>query len=188
MQWQDEILNPTELQDHLSKLQLLFSELTQLVADEHQAIGESHLPKIEAITSKKIELSENIQKLSNQFAIDFDGLLTSIRSQCAISEEERMSVVDLAEYCEGHLGDSYEDKLLKHEMKKVSDLFQELRDLKKKSNPLIEMNQYLVKKLLRHHQETFRFWQGVAAESASIYGEKGTAKQTGSHATIIVRT
>ncbi len=187
-----DVLAIQDLIQDLSQLCECYEQLHSLMEHEHKAIANSSLVTIEKLIDEKISLGNAIVTWGDSFAKVYESLLTSLRQRHIISNS-KISIKDFAEfiYNDPTIMNAKKDLLagvMVHEWEKLAYTYRRLETLRQTCNPKIEMNQYLIRKLLHHHRETFRFWQTIAIESASTYGAQGTAKNQPSNATIVIRT
>ena len=81
-----------------------------------------------------------------------------------------------------------EKTIYQNECGKIKKSFEDYKNIRRKFQPLIEKNRYLVQRFSENHQETFRFWQSIAAESEATYSEGGEARIQATKPTLRVRT
>ena len=167
-----------KLTETLEGICQLFDEVTDLITAEHDLIKVSDLNGIEKITREKVDLGAKVEASCNDLANVFDNLKESLVDHGLLSSGETIdlgSLVNALDLVEADQ-DSTEGKLLHHSKAKLVKYFGEFKEKRASYQPLIEMNQYLIKKLLEHHRETYRFWQSIATESEATYGDKGQSK------------
>lgn len=192
MLYESDVLAVQYFNEVFLKLFRCYKKIHHLIELEHDAISRSCLASIEKITSEKLEIEKTVTSLGASFTNQFENLLRSLRQRKLVSELE----ISLDALTRQFLSDkAHEDKkddfifeVLRHEFKKLNHTYGQLKDLKKSSQTMLEMNQYLLAKLLHHHRETYRFWQNIAMESEATYGAQGTAKKQSQSASIIIRT
>ena len=182
-----EIVKFRELIESLSKL---YSEIIALVDLEHQAIRTSELDEIEVLVRNKQELGDRVIVVAEEISGSFERVKSSVCSISSESVNEAVDLLGLVELLERVrlAEEGMEYRVFDHERSKLRKVFDEFKTLNEKYQPKIEMNRYLIRKLLHNHQETFRFWQSIAAESESTYGSTGATKQQVSQPTLKVRT
>ena len=82
----------------------------------------------------------------------------------------------LDELCDELRRDGFGNEVLRHVGQGLKAKFSEFSELKEKVQPLMEMNQYLLQRMMVNHHETFRFWQELAAEAMASYTPDGVQK------------
>ena len=153
--------------------------MKNLFEAEHDYVRKSDLKSLEILTDDKIKISQsigvNIQKIERIYN-DLYNLAGYLISDSAESKIPNLSNIR-------RVFQDLRSKLDKQGINYKIETFDQLDSVLKKVisfqqvlSPKIEMNIYLTNKLLDHHRETYRFWQEIALESSSVYGEKGDAK------------
>lgn len=175
------------LKENLDDLTQLYIEVVGVLNHEHDLIKARDLEKIEILTKEKVELGQRVESACEILARSFERMKMSAEAAFEWNVE-LVDISSLLERLRSSCTDSYEDKIIEHELNKLENSYQEFKATKESFQPKIEMNRYLVKNLLEQHQETFRFWQSIAAESESTYGSKGESVNQGSKSTLQVRT
>ena len=154
-------------------------DLQKLIDAEHDYIRKSDLKSLELVTQEKEKISqkirENITKIERVYGdvCSLAGFLIGDSKESRAPNLSNIAKVfeDLREKLESQ-GAVFNIELFKS----VDKALREVILFQKNLSPKIEMNVYLTSKLLDHHRETYRFWQEIALESSSVYGENGDAK------------
>lgn len=163
-----------------------YREVVKLIDAEHALVNHSDLEGVESITVKKINLGNIIEKEVQQLFVLFEDIRKQVNQYYGPYDDDPMDLSGLVSRLSSiKIDANLEGKVLKFEISKLANAFKVFRELRSKYQPKLEMNRYLLSKVLRNHQETFRFWQSVAAESEATYGEKGMTKAQ--HAEPILR-
>ncbi|SME87823.1 hypothetical protein [Pseudobacteriovorax antillogorgiicola] len=186
------IADISRLREFIESLSELYQRTLSLIDTEHQSIQSSDLKAIGETVKAKQSLAEELKTVTDRIG---DGFAKVKGYPCLASILEHRGyshAIDLGLFlsllADHTFGDSIEERVLRHECVKTLKVYEKYQDLQKRFQPKIEMNRYLIQKLLYHHQETFRFWQSIAAESEATYGSKGVAKPGPAQATLRVRT
>ena len=176
----------------LTRISECYGQLLELIDSEHQAISKSYLKEIESLVAEKVSIGDRIMTLGDELIKNYESLVSKMRTR-EIIPNTKLSIKDFLKFLLNKQKSLFNQKdmicsVLLHELKKLDAIYSKLEELKNVCNPKIEMNQYLVRRLLYHHQETFRFWQNIAIESAATYGSRGIANKQDSNATLVIRT
>jgi hypothetical protein len=156
-----------------------YSKLLPLLDLEHELIRTSSLAELEQLTITKNALGDAITAAYEDVLRHWDRA----RSLCQLGNEgQRGSIAELIDNLK-LLGtkqsfSSLESGVFDKAINNLEQAYERLKSTRKLSLPKIEMNYYLAQKLLRHHQESHRFWQELARESSSTYTAEGTVAKT----------
>lgn len=184
------VLKVADLSRCLENLSALYLSVINIIDKEHEQIRLSNLDEIEKLTAEKNELGSSVSEACDTLFKHFELVRDLSRSSLGLSSEvenihsltESLDSIDEKEF------EVYDFKVLTHEVKKLKEAYQSFSKRKSEYQPKIEMNRYLIGRLLNHHQETFRFWQGIAAEAEATYGSKGVTRNQVNKSTLRVRT
>lgn len=176
----------SEVSLQVTQIESYIEQLDSLLIDERRAVSKSDLIALESLVIKKNDVADGIQlcieTMRSIFGelgkIDGKGILQDLSD--LLDRVDELTVDDQATSVEQELLHHLRDKL----KRTGSNLIKKRTDIQ----PRIEANRYLTEKLLKHHRETYRFWQGVLSESESTYGAHGKAKAASSSAIIRVKT
>ena len=169
---------------HIAELSLLLGSLKSryesvidIIEEEHENVRYSRLEKLELLTLKKIELGDLIKSETQSLFTIFRKVRELMCSSCSGQSPDPVDLSELVEQLKAlEITDTLEGKVFDFEIGKLSSALLEFKNIKKKYQPKVEMNRYVINKALKNHRETFCFWQSIASESESIYGSKGVAK------------
>lgn len=153
---------------------------------ENSALTRSDINELEALTDEKIAFGEKVKSLVRRLTERMDDFVSFVGAKRIADDEERQ----LSEFSKlvrasfASEGDSATLQAIDDFEKEVA----ELKDVRQKIFPQIEVNAYLVKKLLQYHRETYAFWQSVAQDAEATYGQTGKTKNTTQRSILSVRT
>lgn len=164
----------------------------KILDDEEAAIGTSDLKSIEAIVPKKESCGQGIEKLTQKLKSAIAGLrnypqFAGLRSKEGLDVSE---FIQRLEQLQAQVGEQRElaSQVLDYMMSKTRESCISLRERRYILQPKIEANAYLVRRLLHHHHETFRFWQNLAQETEAVYGAEGKTKAQNGHSMLEIKT
>jgi|GEM_PF-1862121 len=173
----------SRLADYLKAIESIESayvEVANQLEPEHRAIMQRDLKEIERITPIKVLAGEKFECAVSAFkkawrhevmnkddrgSVSLGSVLTYLKEQSKVFTED--SAQALMTSCER--------------------AFERLVKLREKTEPRMKMNKYLLEKMLRFHQENYRFVQEVLAESEATYGNQGNRNVTQRHSIITVK-
>lgn len=182
----------SSMKEQLDALMKSLADFDRILIAEEKAIQTSDLILIEKIVPEKLrigsEVERSIQLLKSHLEQFFQGgwIMRSHSSKAALDLSDL--IVFLMEV-DGRLDRSnLASQVLTHLSAKIKLVVNEVIQFRKKLQPKIEANSYLVRKLLVHHQETYRFWQSLVLEAESVYNSYGTTKSAKSQSILEVKT
>jgi flagellar biosynthesis/type III secretory pathway chaperone len=160
-----------------------------VVIRENSAIARSDIQELAAITDEKIAFGEQLKSKVRRLAERMDEFVSFMGLKRIAGDDERQ-LSEFVKAVKASLIGSAEDPTLSEALSAFESRAEELKEMRQKLFPQIEVNAYLVKKLLQYHRETYAFWQSVADESESTYGDTGKTKQksSGQRSILSVRT
>ncbi len=163
--------------------------LDELLLREAEAIGKSDLEQIEILTSEKILLSQRMELLVAEIR-DLELSLRQDFGEVAYDSKKsfHLSIKDLIYDIEKLLKNSEKSNEIEGLLAKLNSDVTQLISERKRIFPQVESNTYLIKKLLHYHRETYAFWQSVAGDSESTYGQTGKSKLLPQRSILSVRT
>ncbi len=170
------------IKDHVAELSTCYQDLLKMIDSEHAAISRSDLQTIEDIVEHKVALGTRIEEQVN--AIKQAGVRTAtiyekIFSTPIIAPISIGAIIDLlVSIRESAQEDGFLFQLFDRVLGGLQNNFRAFKTLREQTEPKIEMNRYLTERLLHHHQESYRFWQGVAQDSQATYDAGGTQKSS----------
>ncbi|NRA43767.1 MAG: flagellar protein FlgN [Oligoflexales bacterium] len=135
----------------------------------------------QAIIHHDINSLEKIGQQKNQLLLSLQNGITNVAKLCTqlfhppLDPPKSFSEMQgyLKSYTSGLTSDSYQLKALsEHLITRLSVLIETYRDIK----PQIEKNRFIIARLLRNHQESYRFWSELKKENSSSYNAKGAKK------------
>lgn len=153
---------------------------------ENSAISRSDINELESITDEKIAFGEKVKSLVRRLSERMDEFVALVGGK-RISDDEERQLSEFSKFVRGQIAresDAAIDQALDEFEKQV----EEVKAVRQKVFPQIEVNAYLVKKLLQYHRETYAFWQAVAQEAEATYGQSGKTKSTTQRSILSVRT
>lgn len=170
----------SSFQKVLVELRSDYVELLKVVDAEHAAISRSDLQTIESLVQHKASTSEELEN----HALDIRKIASKL--QGFIQDLCRMTlpcasitdVMNMFSTIENYFSESSitRDAFLKI-LLSTRIIYDEFVDLRRITEPKIEMNKYLTERLLNHHQQSYLFWQEIARESTATYGDDGVQRQ-----------
>ncbi|MFW7377890.1 MAG: hypothetical protein ACOH5I_03660 [Oligoflexus sp.] len=167
-------------------------EFEKILDAEEYAIQKSDLKTIEKIVPEKerlgSQIAKTIQQLHQNLELSFrEGLLC--RRQESKSHIELTDLIEALKLIEDTMDRSdLASQVILHLSPKIQKTALEVISLRMKLQPKIEANSYLVRRLLSHHQETYRFWQSLISEAESVYSSYGKTKSLKSQSILEVKT
>ncbi|NRA67068.1 MAG: flagellar protein FlgN [Pseudobacteriovorax sp.] len=180
-----------ESQDAVIDVNSSLDDLLTVIEEEKKAIEASDINLVEQALERKLEVEADSRSRSLQLTLAFQKLVEYLRSQGMIGE----SPLGLTELWQEEFElqntkseNLFEEKLFFHEWKKTKEVFQRFKVAYENCQIKIEANKYLIEKLLNHHRETYRFWQGIISESQATYGAKGLPKDQVATSTLTIKT
>ena len=168
-----------QTQKCIGEIEDSYIKLLPLLDLEHELIRTSSLDELEHLTASKDALGDIITKAYE----DILRLWDRAKSLCQLhTEGQRGSISELIDHLK-LLGSkqsfsSLETGVFHKAVGNIEHIYERLKSTRKLSLPKIEMNCYLAQKLLRHHQESHRFWQELAREASATYTSEGTVART----------
>lgn len=169
-----------DMSEHGKVLKQFFSDLREIILQEHEAIKAHQIDAVEELTRQKLEvgqLIENKVQILQQRSENFRDIYTRYFPDAESVGQIQLSQVTIwletfLEQCPEMLQKNNLRQVTKEFKNTVTDLLQKRTEVQ----PKIEMNSYLTKKLLNRQRELIRFWQDVANEAAMTYGASGETK------------
>ena len=167
-----------EIRAGLSTLGACLNQLVTVVNREHDAIKRSDLIEIEMIALDKDALGERISQTSIHIQRETAKIREAFGQEFPIVDNSAPTISLVAEWIEQLAGTQagLKAQLLHHLSGEIRRDLDNLVAIKVNVNPKIEMNKYLISKLLNHHRASIRFWQEINEESSATYGITGTSK------------
>jgi hypothetical protein len=170
-----------------SKIMIVsYQSLPAILDLEEKAIAHQDLRAIDSIGIEKQKISDAISaafdEMNGQFLIlrkHWQATLGQGNHERDLSFKHLVTMIE--NLCQILTLSSFELKFLNETTAilkvQLGDLDRMMADLK----PKIERNKIIVQKMLKHYQESYRFWVEVADEQASNYDADGLKKSITSH-------
>ncbi|RYZ65504.1 MAG: hypothetical protein EOP09_14140 [Proteobacteria bacterium] len=163
----------SKVSEYCASLYNVLKEFEGVITQENAAIGRSDLAELESITDEKIVFGEKVKKQIRALKEAMDHLAIEVGSTGIDTNDDRQLTNWVALIREPLLAAHPE---LDADLKAMENWAQKLKELRLHIFAKVETNAYLVQKLLVYHRETYAFWQAVARESESVYGQTGKTK------------
>jgi hypothetical protein len=189
----DTVINAgQEIRNGLSTLAFAIDDLETLISREHEIIRHSDLQQFEIVTGEKEALYEVISKASIGLHADAERIKECYAGVFEDSKNVLPSVTQVVEWLRklAEIGDQTtqtKQKIVNHLANEIERVFSALQTKKREIQPKIEMNKYLISKLLNHHRASIRFWQEINEEASATYGNSGMAKSKSSSSILRVK-
>lgn len=181
----------SSLGEKLESVLKLMEAFSRILDKEEAAVRVSDINQIEETVKRKEEIGrlieQDIQSIRKGI---FDVCIIS--SPCEKADQETCDLsqlIDATEKIDSALSDkNFASQVLIHLTAKVTENSRRVIRFRVELQPKVEANGYLVRRLLVHHQETYRFWQSLISEAESVYGAMGKTKAAQSQSMLEVKT
>ena len=170
------------LTECVNNLREAYAEMPKVIAAEHEAIEAREFGLVTDTCRAKEDLGDRIDSAFTKFTLVGERFAKLIASQSpdrprpVTLTQFRDELTELAGSLASH---QFAVQVLNHVAKvfakAVDDFLVVYLDVK----PRIEANRYLVTKLMRNYQESYRFWQEVSEQVAVSYNSHGVQKAAG---------
>lgn len=184
----------TTMRELLTELEFNLKSLSTVIQDEQDAIQRGQLPIIEGIVKKKVQVGNLIEQEVTLFSSQVDDLGQDFNelSNAGASGDVKLSgfargLILLQARMKREMSETAY-KIMSHLVEALTATTDRVVSLSRDLSPKIKANAYLVRKLLFHHQETYRFWQSIAQDTQSVYSAKGRSQAQSSSSIFRVKT
>jgi hypothetical protein len=161
-------------------LKSAFVSMIEIIEQEHDAIRVADLSGLEKIATHKTEVAQEIEmavKAINELqALIADHYQTELASETIPANLTGMvamlSHIVNARQLNGN-------REVERDLTTLEEAVEECIQMRMEYAPKLQQNKYLVEKMLRIHQENYRFWQRVVSESEATYNSQGSRRDEG---------
>jgi len=182
----------SSVREQLDILMNGLKEFDQILTAEEKAVQTSDLILIEKIVPEKERIGNLIEKaiqfIRSQLEVFSQGGWITRANSSKVSFDLSDLIQALSEIDNQLDRSNLASQVLTHLSTKINVVATEVIQFRKKIQPKIEANSYLVRRLLLHHQETYRFWQSLVLEAEAVYSSYGTTKSAKSQSILEVKT
>jgi rhamnogalacturonyl hydrolase YesR len=174
-----------DLKDSLQGLFDAHARLPEVIEVEHRAVENASLAVLEKTAAEKAALGERIEacvatmrRASTKIA-EWHGYVCSDAD--AHSAATVTATIGLLRDLHRKLGAAdFGAAVLEHEINRLEQLHKAFTALHAKISSSLEVNRFVLQKLLAHHQENYRFWRKVDEECNATYSAVGQQNAKGS--------
>jgi len=178
------------MRDVVTALYEAFAQMPVMIEQEHEAIRSGKLSNVEQVMAQKVALGEVIEAQHMELKRICDRLSLWCQMNLGSSRFQNMSqVVDAFDAIVLASPErSLHRQVIAHLAKAIRTRLEQFSAAAKAAKPSLEVNRIVVEKAIRNHQESWRFWQNVAAESSATYNATGVPTPAGNGSILQVRT
>lgn len=173
----------SRLKDSVAGLCEAYGQFPAVIDKEHRAIMAHDFAAIEAILPEKAALGDKVEACFSAMLAAGERLghyrqrlLDGAAGRPATLSECVEAVESL---CAVYAADVLGGQVLRHLANRLQALVADFQALHRKVKPLIEGNKAEVGVILRHIQESYRFWQEIQETTPAGYTPQGIQKSTG---------
>ena len=173
MSLQAVIANLLSLKSSLKVGQEKCFQLKHIIANEHIAISKHDINALESIVGDKENISSDLERTVHKVVDQVMGLNEG--------EVESLSGIQdiLSALKKTYAGDDLQAQTLRFLVDECAESIQRLLESADSLRIELHRNMMVIQRMMADHQESYRFWQSIAAEEGSQYGEKGERQSSG---------
>lgn len=145
-----------------------YSKLPELIEDEHDAISQSNLDRVEQIAKEKLLLGQEIEQ--KVFAAQRLALVLSERvsgSQGLKPLSDLISTLTAADWLKDQSAE------VRRSIEVLENEVNEFITLREQITRPLNVNKLVLSKILAQRQENYAFWQSITADTFAPYNAKG---------------
>ena len=172
----------SRLTECINKMRDAYAEMPKVIAAEHEAIEAREFGLVTDSCRVKEELGDRIEGAYTSFTLTgekFAKILSSHAPDKARPVTLTQFRDELMELASSLAPEQFSHQVLNHVAKVFAKAVEEFFTVYLDVKPRIEANRYLVTKLMRNYQESYRFWQEVSEQVAISYNSHGVQKAAG---------
>ena len=158
----------SKMQKNLEEILSLKNLLMDIFKIEEEAVVEHNINKIEDVSQKKIGLHQELEEYIRHLNNEVHKITQTKMEDAKTLTELKHDVEKMMESDNVKISFSDQKRLIKS-----LALFEKVIESFKDIKPKIEKNRYLIETLLRHHQQSYQFWNDVLKERNSQYNSQG---------------
>ncbi len=181
----------SKLKELLDSLVLEYSRLPDIIRKEHRGIQIHDFFEIESAFESKQAMSQRVELLvdalmtqAKALKCEYERVFSSPWNRHLGARECTEILLKLAEKCPT---DKFAFDVLNHTCIKLIFQVTAFEKLSKDIKPEIEKNQLALEKLLRNHQESFRYFIDLIKKETSSYDSRGVKKGSGGNSTLEIK-
>ncbi len=156
--------------DSLTWLSKLFTEMDKIIDQEKLFISSRSGKDFEKVLTAKQDCSSLIEKKVKKLS-DYAFILQGKLGVTVSTVGELISTLSEVDFDK-----SMESKVLVHNIEKLKDSHKNLSAVRKKVNPKIEQNAYLIQTLLVRYREHLKCLRTAASSADALYTAEGSEK------------
>ncbi|MFK7873925.1 MAG: hypothetical protein AB8C84_12300 [Oligoflexales bacterium] len=159
-------------------------ELSAVMKQEHRAISVHNLNEVEALVSQKESSADALQTVVQDLLADLLAL-----GEDALPERFELSLgLKIFEHIEAALfDDDLQSKTARYLLRECRKDLEQVLEVADRLRFDIHQNMVVLERMMDHHQESYRFWQTIAAEEGSQYGDRGEKQSSGHCSQLVVK-
>ncbi len=145
-----------------------YEKLIDLFEDEYLAAGSHDINKYEKSAISKVEVSDLVLKKTQSFFSEYEQIASITRRESSFKSLTQV-ISFLVEITSLVIDNQATIRLLNKNLKAIRRLKSFFFEVK----PKLEKNRLVLQRLLKNHQESYKFWQWAVATRDSSYDSKG---------------
>lgn len=170
----------------LTNLLKLYASLEPVIHQEHAAIAEGDIGVIAICQQNKTAATDAVDAEFGMLQDDCRQIAAMRATWCpALDSAKTVTLKQTLSYIldlsEALSGGALGEQLVLFQLRNVEELLENFDARVKQVQPLLEMNMYIVSKMLTNIQQSYKFHISLVEEESSAYTEKGVKKTDGTH-------
>jgi flagellar biosynthesis/type III secretory pathway chaperone len=169
----------TKIRDTLADIASSYNALSTLIDDEHSAITESSLDKLEVIVPAKMTIAGRIEAeitRLKQLCHEFYEASADVIPGTNEYQDLSANFSRMREYIEICTTKGIATADLHRVFDDLQSIFESFQSKREETTSKFEVNRLVVSRLLAHRQDNYRFWQEVTADMMAAYDKGGKQK------------
>jgi hypothetical protein len=189
--WSEILSISSRLLKLITLLTARYANLPEIIAEEHAAMRINDLAGLEQTCKKKTEVGEQISEHFTEFMAEAEALFIRARGRFEVPSFEAKGYTEVIQLFDILVGNSEPDSAIAAEVLKrraqLSEAFRIFRSKFDLIQPMIENNRTVVRTMLEHQQQSFRFWAEIVHEESSSYNASGSRKSKAGNSMINIQ-
>jgi flagellar biosynthesis/type III secretory pathway chaperone len=189
--WSEILVISSRLLKLISLLTSKYERLPKIIAKEHAAIRTNDFTQLQQTCQEKSEIGDLIAQHFSEFRTETDALFLLAGASVEIVKQEPKGYNEVIELFDTMVSQLEEGSVWGPEIKKrrsqLAESFKSFREKFEAIQPIIENNRTVVRTMLEHQQQSFRFWAEIVQEESSSYDASGSRKSKGGGSLISIQ-
>ena len=160
-----------------------YENIPEIITREHAAITANNLVELQQTCQEKSDLGELVALDLEEFRLEVDALFLHTSMRIEILHPESRGHREIIALFDSLLEHAALLGIAPEEIQKVrgqlTASFAAFRAKFEIIQPIIECNRTVIRTMLDHQQQSFRFWAEIVQEESSSYNASGSRKSKG---------